>query len=54
MGDEIKRMRPAWNVALVGNKRETNRVLWGGLKERVHIEELDVDRRIILKRNFKW
>ena len=35
-------------------RQDRNRVLWGDLKGKVHFEELDADRRIMLKRDFKW
>jgi len=49
LGDQIKRMRWVWYVTCEGDKRDTKRFLWGGLKERVHSEDLRVDIRILLK-----
>ena len=42
-------MRLAVHVARMGEKRGAYRVWWGNLKERGHLEGLDVDRRVILK-----
>ena len=36
-----------------GEKRDTYRILVENLKKRVHLEDLDVDRRLILERILK-
>ena len=36
-----------------GRQETQTGLLWGGLKERVHFEDLSVDRQIILKWIFK-
>jgi len=42
-------MRWVVHVASMGKKRGTYRVQWKNLNERDHLEDLDVDGRIILK-----
>jgi len=45
----MKRMSWAGHVARVGAREIQTGFLCGGLKERVHFEDIGVDRRIILK-----
>jgi hypothetical protein len=40
-------------VARMGDRRWANSVLVGRAEERVHLEDVGVDRRIILRRIFK-
>jgi hypothetical protein len=47
-------MRLARHVARLEDKRGVNRVLVGDLRERDHLEDLDLDGRIILKFILKW
>jgi hypothetical protein len=42
-------MRRAGHVARMGKKRNAYRVLWENKKERAHLEDLYLGRRIILK-----
>jgi hypothetical protein len=44
-----RRLRWAGHVARMGEKRGAYRVRWGDLMEKEHLEDLDVDGRIILK-----
>ena len=44
-----RRMRGAGHVAHTGEKRKKFGIWWGKLKERNHLEDLDVDGWIILK-----
>jgi hypothetical protein len=37
----------------MGDKRGHTRFWWGNLRERDHLEDLGIERRIILKCNFK-
>jgi hypothetical protein len=53
----IKSRRPRWagHVARMGERRDVYRVLVGKLREGDHLEEADVDGRIILRWTFrKW
>ena len=47
----IKSLRMRWTryVACTEESRDVYRVLWGNLRERDHLEDPDVDERIILK-----
>ena len=44
-----RRMRGVGHVAQTGEKRKKFGICWGKLKERDHLEDLDVDGRTILK-----
>ena len=44
-----RRMRWAWNMALMWERRGAYRVWWGNLRERDHLMDLGVDGRIISK-----
>ena len=48
-----KRVKLAENVARMGNRKVAYRQWWENLKERHNLEELVVDRRIIVKQEFK-
>ena len=49
------KLRYAWHVARMGERRGVYRVWWGNLRERDHLEDPRVDGRIILKWIFrKW
>jgi hypothetical protein len=41
-------------VSCWGIKGNTKAFSWGNMKERGHLEELDVDLRKILKKDFRW
>ena len=43
-----RRMRLAGHVVLMGERRGVCRVWWGNLRERSHVRDPDLDRRIIL------
>jgi hypothetical protein len=46
-------MKLAGHVACIRDRRAAYRILVGDLRERAHLENLDVDGRIILKWFFK-
>ena len=50
---KYRRMRWVGHVARMGERNDMYRVLVGKLRERGHLEDQGVDRRIILKRMFK-
>jgi hypothetical protein len=51
--NKLRRMRWARQVACIG--RETQRILWGNIRERDYLEDPGVDGRIISRWNFrKW
>jgi len=41
------------DLAGVGGRRGAYRVLWGELSERIHLEELGIEKMKVLKLNFK-
>jgi hypothetical protein len=47
-----RRKRWAGHVARVEDRRVETVFWWGGLRERYHLEYLDIDGRMILKRIF--
>jgi hypothetical protein len=50
-----RRMRRSWQVARMGRGEVYTGFWWGNLRERNHMEDPDIDRRIILKWIFrKW
>jgi len=52
---ELRRMRWAEHVARMGDRRGVKRFWWGNLRERDHLGDPGVDRRIILRWIFrKW
>jgi hypothetical protein len=46
-------MRLAWHVSRMGRGEAYTGFWWGNLRERVHLVETSLDRRIILRRIFK-
>jgi hypothetical protein len=50
---KYRKMRWVGYVARMGDKRGTYRILLGHLRERDHLEDLVLDRRMILKCIFK-
>jgi hypothetical protein len=48
-----RRMRWAGNVALMGRGEVYTGIWWGNLRERDHVEDPDVDGRIILRWIFR-
>ena len=47
------RMRLAWHIARMGERRGVYRIWWGNLKESEHLEDLGVDGRVMLRWIFK-
>jgi hypothetical protein len=41
-------MRRAGHVAYIGDRKDAQKVWWGNLRERDHLEDPDIDGRIIL------
>jgi hypothetical protein len=46
---ESRRMKWVRHVAHMGDRTGANRVLWGDVMERHHLEDVDLDGMIILK-----
>ena len=49
--DKIKKNEMRLTCSMHGEGRITYGVLWGGVRKRNHLEDLDVDERVILKRD---
>jgi len=54
LGDQIKKKRPAGHVARMEEKRCACKILVDNLMERNHLEDPDVDRRILRWNCRKW
>ena len=43
-----------WHLSFWGVKGNTKAFSWGNMKKRDHLEDLDVDLRKIIKKDFRW
>jgi hypothetical protein len=48
-GDEIKKIDMRGFVTRMAKKEMYKKISWGNLKERDHLEDVDIEKRIILK-----
>jgi len=55
LGDQIEKNEMGGECRTYGEREVHTRFRWGKLRERDHLEDLEVDGRIILRWNFrKW